>query len=190
MRESANIPAKWLKYLLYVGIASMANYLLVSVLPNSLNRLFDYIFIAAALFLMFRLTPANGRYHKAILFTGVSLIISALNLKIVALAGSLCAILGQYQEYIAHGELLADRDPRLAGKWGSLFWFQFAVEVVSAAAITFVAMAMRSGGNAADTPISSMITVASAFVTVILKVVYLLYLKRSIKVLETEIVVE
>ena len=182
MNESNS--TKWLKYLLYVGIGAAANYLLVSFLPQSVHRLVGYLLTAASLYLMYRLTPDNGRYHKAILFTGVSLIISALSIRVVALAGSLCAILGQYQEYTAHGELIADRDIRLANKWGSLFWFQLAVELIGGLAVMLVAGTIRAGGQVTNTPIASVAVVAASFINVILKVLYLVYLRKTIKALE------
>lgn len=185
-----NNTAKWLKYLLYVGIGTTANYLLVSFLPQSVHRLVGYLLTAAALFLMYKLSPANGRYHKAILFTGVSLIISALSIQVVALAGSLCAILGQYQEYTAHGELVADRDPALAGKWSRLFWLQFAVELIGGIAITLIAGVITAGGQAGSAPIAAIATVAAAFITIILKILYLVYLRKTIRALEQETVVE
>jgi len=181
---------KWLRYLLYVGIAATINYLLTTVLSPAVHSLLGYLLTAAALYLMFRLTPSNGRYQKAILFTGVSLIISALNLRMVALAGSLCAILGQYQEYTAHGELIQARDPQLAGKWGRLFWFQMAVELIGSGLIILIATVMTAGGSVESTPIAAIATVAAAFIAMILKIVYLVYLKRTIQALETEVVVE
>lgn len=188
MNESNS--TKWLQYLLYVGIGAAANYLLVSFLPQSVHRLVGYLLTAASLYLMYRLTPDNGRYHRAILFSGVSLIISALSIRVVALAGSLCAILGQYQEYTAHGELIADRDPGLTKKWGSLFWFQMAVEIIGTVLITFVAATVTAGGSIANNLIISMATVAASFISVILKVMYLVYLKRTIKALKTEVAVD
>ena len=185
MNESNS--TKWLQYLLYVGIGAAANYLLVSFLPQSVHRLVGYLLTAASLYLMYRLTPDNGRYHKAILFTGVSLIISALSIRVVALAGSLCAILGQYQEYTAHGELIADRDIRLANKWGSLFWFQLAVELIGGLAVMLVAGTILAGGQAINTPIASMAVVAASFINVILKVLYLVYLRRTVKALEAAV---
>ena len=179
-----NNAAKWLKYLLYVGIGAMVNYLLATVIPAPVHNLLGYLLTAASLYLMYKLTPDNGRYYRAILFSGVSLIISALSIRVVALAGYLCAILGQYQEYTAHGELIADRDIRLANKWGSLFWFQLAVELIGGLAVMLVAGTVRAGGQAINTPIASMAVVAASFINVILKVLYLVYLRKTVKALE------
>ena len=175
---------KWLKYLLYVGIGAMVNYLLATVIPAPVHNLLGYLLTAASLYLMYKLTPDNGRYYRVILFSGVSLIISALSIRVVALAGSLCAILGQYQEYTAHGELIADRDARLANKWGSLFWLQLAVELIGGVAITIIAGAMTAGGSVESTSIAAIATVAASFITVILKVMYLVYLRKTVKALE------
>ena len=182
-----NNTTKWLRFLLYVGIAAMINSILSIFLP-AVSSWLDPVLTLAALFMMSRMIPANGRYIRAILFTGVSLVITVLNIQMVALAGSICSIVGQYQEYTAHGELAAAQDSKLASRWGSLFWLQFAVSIITTLlGSVLISVLMASGAMDADTA-TIMLTVAVAFVTLVLRLLYLSYLNKTIKLLETETV--
>ena len=182
-----NNTIKWLRYLLYVGIAAMINSILGIFLPAVSNWLTPVLTLAA-LFMMSRLIPANGRYIRAILFTGVSLVITVLNIQAVALAGSICSLVGQYQEYTAHGELVAAQDPKLAGRWGSLFWLQFAVSIITTLlGSVLISVLMASGAMDADTA-TIVLTIAVSFVILVLRLLHLNYLSKTIKLLETETV--
>ncbi len=181
---------KWLKYLLYVGIAALVNSLLGIFGLGGLSRWIGLALGAATLYLMFRLIGSNGRYQKAVLFSGVSLVISLLNIQLVALAGSICAIVGQYQEYLAHGELIADRDPKLAEKWSGLFWLQFGVELITVLLMGLIVGILVAAANMEAAVVTALITVIAAVLSVILKVLYLSYLKKTIALLESESVVE
>ena len=175
---------KWLKYLLYVGIAGLVHYLLGNSLLGSLSVWVGYILTGATVFLMFRLIVSNARYKKAMLFYGAALIINLTGFQALALAASICTIVGHFQEYYANGELVAQQSPALAGKWNNLFWFQFAVEVIGALLVSLAFGTYLAGGQLGSATILSMAIVAIAFISVILKVLYLVYLNRTIKVLE------
>ena len=178
MNETANSPVKWLKYLLYVGIAAFLTYLLGGFLPETLSRWASHAFSAAVLYPLLRLIPHNARYKKALLFAGAALILNLLGIQSLALAASLCGIVGHFQEYYAHGELGAQVEPALAGKWSILFWIQFAVEL---AGFLLVNLLIPGGTVSA---FAAMGTVAVSLVSVVLRVVYLVYLYRTIKALE------
>lgn len=173
--------AKWLKYLLYVGIAGLAHYLLNSSLPGFLSAWMGYAITGATVYLMFRLIVSNARYKKAMLFYGAALILNILGIQKLALAASICTIVGHFQEYYANGELVAPRNPRLANKWNNLFWFQCAVEVIGYLLITGVISNFQATGNVASAPFLAIGTVAVAFLSLGLKIAYLLYLSRTVK---------
>ena len=180
---------KWLKYLLYVGIAAMANTVLNIFLPSVANWI-SPILTLAALFVMSRLIPSNGRYLRVILFSGAAVLITILNIQQVALAGAICSIVGQYQEFTAHGELIREQNKKLADKWGSLFWLQFAVSIITTLlGSVLTALLVASGSVDVDTA-SAMIVVAAALVTLLLRVLYLSYLSKTIKTLEADVTVE
>ena len=186
MKDNLNSPVRWLKYLLYVGIAAMANSLLGLFLPGKLSTWIGYAISAATIYLLFRLISDNVRYKTAALFGAGGLICRLLGLQALTLAASICAIVAQYQEYNAHGGLIADRDPKLAGKWSSLFWLQFAVELIGGVLITMVVTVLAAAGGLDATAMLAMATVAIAFISLILKVLYLVYLNRTVKLLEEE----
>lgn len=174
---------KWLRYLLYVGIAAMVNTVLNVFLPDIASWL-SPILTLAALFFMSRLVPSNGRYLRVILFSGAAVLISILNIQQVALAGTLCTIIGQYQEYQAHGELIAHRDPKLAVKWSNLFFIWLGVTVVLLLTTVLSVFVVIGAAEMNVTVVSAMITVISTVILLILKILYLIYLNRTIKVLE------
>ena len=178
--------ARWLKYLLYVNIAALGNTVLSNFLPG-LSGWLSPILTLLALYMMARLVPSNGRYLRVVLFTGVSVLISVLNIRQVVLAGALCSIIGQYQEFTAHGELIRERDQKLADKWGSLFWLQFAVTIISTLLGSVLAAVLVASGSVDAEALAPVITVAVALVTLLLKVLYLVYLKKTIKLLEDEV---
>lgn len=178
---------KWLKYLLYVGIAGLAHYLLGNSLLGSLSVWIGYILTGATVFLMFRLIVSNARYKKAMLFYGAALILNILGIQKLALAASICTIVGHFQEYYANGDLVAQQSPALAGKWNNLFWFQFAVELIGALLVTMVVSTFLATGGVESAPIIAAGTVVIAFLSLALKIVYLVYLNRTIKVLETAV---
>ena len=174
---------KWLRYLLYVGIAAMVNTVLNIFLPAIASWL-SPILTLAALYMMARLAASNGRYLRSILFNGAALVVTILNIQQVALAGLLCGIIGQYQEYHAHSELIADRDSKLAVKWSNLFFIQLGVNLFLVV-MNVLSVAVFIGAAELDSVvISAIITVITAVILLILKIVYLVYLNRTVKVLE------
>lgn len=185
---------KWLKYLLYVGIAALASTVLAAIpLLNGLSGWVSLPISAATVFLMYKLQPANERYFKAAIFGAVPLIISILGrlgISFLPLLGAICGLVAQYQEFAAHGELIQARDPKLAGKWSSLFWLQFAVTIISTLlGSVFAAVLVASGSMDMETA-TAMIVVAVAIVTLLLEVLYLVYLKKAIRLLEQDVWVE
>lgn len=176
-----NNTAKWLNYLFYVGIAAMGNTVL-SLFLSDVSSWITPILTLAALFMMSRMVPSNGRYLRVILFSGVSVLISVLNIQQVALAGGLCSILGQYQEYTAHGELIQQWKPKLADRWIGLFFFQLSANGIL---LVMSALFLRSAGENAEL-ITAVLTVIVAVITLILKVVYLIFLRSTIRILKTE----
>lgn len=186
MNENVNTPVKWLKYLLYVGIAAAVNALLGAALLGNLSSWLGYAISAASIYLMYRLIGSNVRYQKAALFSGVALVINLVGIQLLSLVASICTIVAQYQEYHAHGELVAERDSELARKWNSLFWLQFAVELIAGVLISMVVAVMAAAGGLESAPVIAIATVAASFVAAILRVLYLVYLNRTIKAVETE----
>ena len=185
-----NNTTQWLRYLLYVGIAAMANSLLGIFLPGRLSAWIGYAISAAVVYLFFRLIATNARYKTAFIFSGAALIINLLGIQALGLAGSICALVGQYQEYHAHGELIQEQDPRLANKWSSLFWFQFAVSVIVVLLTGVLVGVLVAAGSLDAAVVTALATIVGAILTLVLKVLYLVYLKNTIRLLEADVLVE
>ena len=186
MKENVYSPVNWLRYLLYVGIAAMANSLLGIFLPGKLSTWIGHSISAATVYLLYQLISENARYKTAALFGAGALICNLLGIASLSLAASICAIVAQYQEYQAHSELIAERDPKLAGKWSSLFWLQFGVELIMILLTgLFVGVLVAASGMDAAV-VTGLVTVIVAVFSVILKLLYLSYLKRTIRLLEED----
>lgn len=194
MNENVNSPAKWLQYLLYVGIAALVNTILINIPLVSVLAPWSSIAISAAtIFLLFRLANFNEHYQTSAVLYTVSLIITvlgALGITVLGLVGSICGMVGQYQEYHAHGEMIEEQDPKLAGKWGGLFWLQFAVSIIVTLLSSVIAAVLVAGSDMDMMVATSIVTIVVALVTLLMKALYLSYLNRTIKLLDNEIVVE
>ena len=113
-----------------------------------------------------------------------------ISMAIVSLAGSVCGIVAQYQEYHAHGELISQKDPKLADKWNSLFWLELAVIVITTLLSSVLLSALVMAAGMEETAVTALVVAIVAAVTLLMKLLYLRYLNRTTKLLETEVVEE
>ncbi len=186
MNENRNDTVKWLQYLMYVGIAALVNALLGII---GLNRLTGWIGLAinvATIYLLFMLSGSNSRYKTAAIWRAVSLAGGLISNAILGLVASICGIVAQYQEYHAHGELVADRDPKLEDKWSSLFGMEIAVTVVGILLTGLAVGTLAALTDMSEDAITPIVTILVAVLSVGLEVLYLSYLKKTIALLETE----
>ena len=189
MTENNNT-TKWLQYLLYVGIAALVNSLLGIVGLSALARWIGLAINAATVYLLFMLVGANPRYKTAAICYAVALAGGLTSNAIVGLAGSICGIVAAYQEYHAHGELIEERDPKLADKWNSLFGLELALTFVGILLMGLLAGLLVAVTNMSEATVVPIITIIVAVLGVGLNLLYLSYLKRTIALLESEILVE
>ena len=189
MNEKMNYPAKWLQYLLYVQIAALAISLIGYIpLVGSVTRWLTFALNIATAYLLFRLADVNPRYKTAAIFCAASLILGLMDGTVAVLAVSVCSIIAEYQEYHGHGELLEQRDPRLAGKWNFLFWLQLIVTLILSvltSIVTVILTLLIGFGTAVTTAIT---TVVISILSFALRLLYLAYLHRTVKRLENEFV--
>ena len=182
--------AKWLRAVMYVAIASMANSVIsyIPVVPAVITTWVSRGIMVAMVVCMFQLGPVNQRYKKAAV-TRLGMLLSTLitsfltgstALTLVALILSVIAV---YQEYHAHSELIAQMDPKLSGKWHSLFYwefvavFLFSLCVSIVLAVTLVIVGMEADGVSR---LSAVITGIVNICELVVDVMYLLYLKKTI----------
>ncbi len=191
MNASRNDTVKWLQYLLYAGFAALVNSLIgYTALLSSLTRWVGLAINAGSIYLLLQLAKANGRYRSAALFSAVSLVCGQIGGASLILVCSVCGIVAQYQEYHGHSELIGERDAKLAGKWHGLFWAQFAVGLLLGLLVSLFGVILVAINGAGTTLTTTVTSIASSFLTLILKVLYLVYLHRTISLLENEVVVE
>ena len=189
MNENRNDTVQWLQYLLYAGIASAVHSLLANLsLLGSMSRWVGLAISAAAIYLLFRLADANPRYRNAAIFSAVSLVCAQIGGTILILACSVCGTVAQYQEYHAHGEMIEERNPKLAGKWHSLFWAQFVVGLLLSVLVSLTAAILAVIAGLETMALTAITTVVVSIISVILKVLYLVYLDRTVKTLQSEFV--
>lgn len=189
MNEKVNNPVKWLQYLLYVGIASLVNSLLGIFGLSGLTRWIGLAVSGATAYLLFMSAGSNPRYKTAAIFYAVALGSNLISNVIVGLAGSVCGIVAQYQEYHAHGELIGEQDPKLADQWGTLFGLEIAVTFVGILLTGLIVGVLAAAVNMSEAMITPIATAIVAIMAVALRVLYLSYLNRTIKLLENEVAV-
>lgn len=180
----------WIKNLFYVHCALLLVYL-ISLIPF-VGDWFDWISTigsVVAVFCLYKLMPVSERYRKAAIFSGISVGLTLVGGLfdiglVVSIAGIVCHYIGLYQEFYGHAEVLLTIDSELAKKWHTFFsWRLFGgiiVGIVSGPVIAILAVVLlfTEGVIAALT-----VLVASGF-ELVLKIMYLVYLKRTHEVCE------
>ena len=176
-------PVKWLRYLLYIHIASIVLSLITMVwLNNPVTPWLNHgLSIAIALCLL-KLAPACKRYRTAAILTAAVLgftLLSKLALgTLMALVASVLAIVAAYQELHAHGETVEEKDPALSRKWCSLF-IGILTGFTSVAATVIMVLA-----NMNEAQIIQLVTSTIGLVALIPGILYLIYLNKTIKLFE------
>jgi hypothetical protein len=173
-----------------VSIAALVNSLLGICGLESLSRWIGLAISAATVYLLFMLAGSNSRYKTAAIFYAVALAGGLIGNAIVSLAGSVCGIVAQYQEYHAHGELIEQRDPKLADQWNTLFGLEIALTFVGILLTGLVVGILAAVTNMSEAVITPIVTIFIAVLAAALRVLYLSYLKRTIALLENGIVEE
>lgn len=184
-------PVKWLRTLFYLHIGLLASTCL-SLLPIQdlwitwLKR----VLIVGTVFCLYRLSPLNDHYRKATIFrfiyiAGVLITSLAFRASVIVLAVSVFSILGAYQEYHGHSRLIAEEDPALSGKWERFFGWALLVELLmsfgsSALSVVSALMGFDLSG------VISAVMITISLPRLIIDVFYLIYLNRTVRLLQTE----
>lgn len=179
---------KWLKFLFTVQLVSFA----VSVVSlfGILNALTQWVSIGLAVCVvvaMFQLGSVNERYRKAFIFTVVQLVgtLGGLLLPntIFSLVTSIGSFVAAYQQYQGHSEITEAGDSVLSRKWHSLFIWELVVGVI-AGVISIVAAVIGGLAGAETAALVSIVLAIVALPTLGLQVLYLLYMKKTLALLE------
>ena len=181
--------AKWLRYLLYCSIATVVLSVITYLpFPDDWATWVQLGLVGGTVFCLFRLEGINPRYRKAAVYRAVYLggiLINALLFSSTAilLAASILSIMSVYQEYNAHSDLLAEKDPQLSRKWHSLFTWSIAAAVLAGFGSMVISVITALMGVGAGTIVSVVLAIL-ALPDLIVDIFYLVYLNRTVKLLE------
>lgn len=179
---------KWLRVLMYIAIASLANAIISSlpIVPVAITTWISRGIMVAIVVCMFRLAPANEQYKKAGIMRAVMLVCTLITAfmrgtSILTLAASILSIIAVYQEYNAHSELMADKDSRLSGKWHRLFNWSLIAAVLVAFGSTVTAL-IFSFMEMDAVRLTAIIVGILSIPQMILDVVYMIYIQKMISI--------
>ena len=185
MTNNKELFLKWTKNLYNVQIVLLVCGVL-SVIPM-LGNVFGWIsriFSLIVVYILYQLAPVNERYKKAAIFSGVAIVIGLLThfmniTMVISLAVVICSLVGTYQEYTAHSDMLDGIDNILARKWHSLFNWEvfggFFVGILVSPIIVLLTILLVVDANI----LTAIMLVAVTGFDLILDLVYLKYLKRT-----------
>lgn len=184
--EPVRPPVKWLQYLFYVHIAALVVSLTALISVELVVT--PWLLTAGTAVCIYSLSCANLRYRKAAVLTAISLGLQVLSLlmlsNLLTLTASILTIIASYQEFCAHAETAVEKDPQLAKKWKNLFIWQIIIGVLSGlssvAAVVIMVMA-----NMEQAQIIQLVSGAIVLVALIPGSLYLVYLRRMIRIFET-----
>lgn len=179
----------WIKNLFCIQCAVLAA-LVLGYLPfiGPWFKWINPIFSIGSVYCLYKLMPVNDRYHKAAVFSGIALgltiITNLINLGLFSIVISICSLIGVYQEFYGHSEVLLTIDGRLAKKWHTLFhWNIFGsiiVAILGAPILIVVSIAFVLDENM----ISLLTAILIIGFNMIIEIVYLVYLKGTHDVCE------
>jgi len=103
-------------------------------------------------------------------------------LGVLAIVGMICSLIAIYQEYMGHSEMIKEADAKLSNNWNSLcnweIWGGFLIGAVTAPIVIAIGMVESSSGVVS----TAVALLFSEGFSLVLNIVYLVLLKRMIKV--------
>lgn len=177
--------SKRLGILFWIYVVSMALSLL-GVLPamaEMMPWLGAGMRIASAI-VLFSLAQAGGRYRLAGILGGIAaagnLLLTLIGSagSVLAMALNICALVGLYNEYKGHAELIQEQEDTLARRWTKLFVWNIVLSLVSMLLAINVSVLGAAAGMSVGT--MTMLGVALASIpAMVVDVLYLVYLNRT-----------
>lgn len=177
--------SKRLGILFWIYVVSMALSLL-GVLPamaEMMPWLGAGMRIASAI-VLFSLAQAGGRYRLAGILGGIAaagnLLLTLIGSAggVLATALNICALVGLYNEYKGHAELIQEQEDTLARRWTKLFVWNIVLSLVSMLLAINVSVLGAAAGMSVGT--MTMLGVALALIpAMVVDVLYLVYLNRT-----------
>lgn len=177
--------SKRLGILFWIYVVSMALSLL-GVLPamaEMMPWLGAGMRIASAI-VLFSLAQAGGCYRLAGILGGIAaagnLLLTLIGSAggVLAMALNICALVGLYNEYKGHAELIQEQEDTLARRWTKLFVWNIVLSLVSMLLAINVSVLGAAAGMSVGT--MTMLGVAMAAIpAMVVDVLYLVYLNRT-----------
>ena len=181
-------PAKWLRNLFYIHIASIVLSLPTLIfINNPVTPWLGHALSAGIALCLFYLAPANTRYRTAAILTAVYVGLSVLSQlmpnSLLTIGISILSIIAAYQEFHGHAEIIEEKDPKLSRRWKNLFVWQIVIGVIagfsSVAAVVIMVLAEMDLDR-----ITTLVAGAVILVSLIPGILYLVYLHRMIALVE------
>lgn len=180
----------YLRILLYLHIAGILNVVLL-LIPGS-DTVVPVISAVLALgfgYCLLRLAPAEKGYRQAGILQLAALVCSLgqwLNFvpQALSLASSLCTVIACYYEFYAHSAVVTGLDQKLGKKWKDLFVYQIVVSVLAMVGMT-MAMVVVAALEAELSAVGIITALVLAGLTIGLDIIYLIYMKRTISLLQS-----
>ena len=126
MTNKKELFLKWTKNLYNVQLALLVCGVLTAI--PLLGNVFSWvsrILTLVVVYILYQLAPVSDRYRKAAIFSGIATVAGLLLVAevgiIISIVVLICSLVGTYQEYTAHSDILEGIDNSLARKWHSLF---------------------------------------------------------------------
>ncbi len=183
-----SLAAKWLQVILYIGIASIVNSLVTVIpsLPDAVSTCISRAIMAAMIFCTYRLSVVNEHYGKAAKYRAVMLgctlatayLFSSTVLTFVA---SIFSLMSVYQEYSGHAELIKETNPKLSGKWHSLFYWGFVAGILVSMGTLSATVLIAAAGQDILSAVP-WIVAALSVPQIIIEIIYIGYLKKTIRI--------
>lgn len=193
MNEHTHLLKKWLRVLFYVHIGSLVITAINAVSDlDTITIWVGRVLSAALIWAMFQMREANPRYRGAavaytlVLVCGLATAFLSINTVsvLVTLAASVCSLVASYQEYHAHSEVVEEQDEKLSKQWSHLFWVEILVGLGISLLSTVATLVLVSAEMDSAT-ITTIIFAVTSIINLLLGLLYLLYMNRTLKLLET-----
>ncbi len=202
IRRRTREPFQWqqvkaLLPLFYIRLAGVILYVLTVADSQSVAGILpfpyvyaDYLLNAATAVCLFFLWNAHGSYKSAFIFMVLGLMIALVpsvvgSTTLITVFSSLCIMLSNCLEYIAHGKLTMRQDRQLTTKWNNLFFWNVGAMVAGGGAfvVTLVAFYVPSEPSYGLYLLMLAVTYVPDFVVDIL---FLVYLRNTIRLIKSQ----
>ncbi len=202
IRRKTREPFQWqqvkaLQPLFYIRLAGVLLYVLTVADSQSMEGILPFPYIygeyalnAATAVCLFFLWNAHGSYKSAFIFMVLGLLICLVpsvvgSTTLITVFSSLCIMLSNCLEYIAHSKLTMRQDKHLTAKWNNLFFWNVGAMVAGGGAflVTLVASYVPSKPSYG---LYLLMLAVTYIPDLIVDVLFLVYLGKTIRLIKSQ----